>query len=296
MAFGLVNNNKTTTNEDILLYYRNRCIVAFEDRLKLEKTINREPSVSGLGYSFPLIGNPDINDIGQHIAGTQVNTKSIETDHTFLKYDDNVTYYSIFADENITNLNDFGILDKYSSKIGYILAQKYDYRVFNTIETAMSTNGKVGMGNAKVAVRTSIATATNEEERGNEIVLGIIQALDERTDRFIYDPVTIITNSTNYSHILLSKYFANRDYKDVLARFNIKEIIVSNTFNQQRASTKTVAYLYGEDVAGRLDLYNGIKTSIDYLPDYMGNLLIGKFFIGLGVLVPAQLTELRDAV
>lgn len=296
MAFDTRDNNKTLTNEDILLYFRNRCFIAYEDRLKLVRTINREPSVSGLGYSFPLIGNPNLNDIQTHTPGTQVNTKMIETDHTFLSYDDNVTYFSIFADENKVNLNDFGILDKYSQKIGYILAQKYDMRVFDTIQSSMTVNGKVGMGNAQVLVRTKIATATDEETRGNEIVLAIIQAMDNRTDRYIWDNVTIVTNSTNYSHILLSKYFANRDYKDVLARFGIKEIIVSNTFNQQRASNKTVAFLYGEDIAGRLDLYDGIKTSIDYLPDYLGSLLLGKFFIGLGTLIPSQLTEIRDAV
>jgi hypothetical protein len=296
MAFNTQNNNKTLSNEDILLYFRNRTIVAYEDRLKLVETINRSPSVSGLGYSFPLVGNPNLADIQQHTAGTQVDTSTIETDHVFLNYDDNVTYFSIFADENQTNLNDFNILDKYSQKIGYILAQKYDMRILDTIQTAMSTNGKVGMGNAQVVVRPQIATATDEEERGNQIVLAIIEAMDNRHDRYIWDNVTIVTNATNYSHILLSKYFANRDYVDVLARFGIKQIIVSNTFNQQRESEKTVAFLYGEDVAGRLDLYNGIRTSIDYLPDYLGNLLLGKFFIGLGVLVPSQLTEIRSAV
>jgi len=296
MAFNTLNNNKNLAGEEIGLYFRNRTIIAYEDRLKLKETIASNPSVSGLGYSFPLVGNPNIADIGTHTAGTQVDTKSLETDHVFLNYDDNVTYFSIFADENKVKLNDFGIMDKYSSKIGYILAQKYDMRILDTIETAMSTNGKVGMGNATVAVRAGIATATDEESRGNEIVLAIIQAIDNRTDRYIYEPVTIVTNSTNYSHILLSKYFVNRDYKDVLMRFGIKQIIVSNTFNQQRASTKTVAYMFGTDVAGRLDLYDGIDTSIDFLPDYLGSLLLGKFFIGLGVLVPSQLTEIRDAV
>ena len=296
MSFTTTNNNKTATNEDILLYFRNRTIIAYEDRLKLDKTIESHPSVSGLGYSFPLVGNPNIADIGQHVAGTQVSTKSIETDHVFLNYDDNVTYYSIFADRNRVKLNDFGILDKYSQKIGYILAQKYDMRILDTLQTAMSTNGKVGMGNAQVAVRAGIASATSEEQRGNELVLAIIQAMDNRTDRYIWDGVTIVTNSTNYSHILLSKYFANRDYKDVLARFNIKDIIVSNTFNQQRASTKTEMFLYGSEVAGRLDLYDGVDTSINYLPYYLGDLLLGKFFIGLGVLVPSQITEIRSAV
>jgi hypothetical protein len=295
-TFDTQNNNQNAVGEDILLYFRNRTIIAYEDRLKLVKTINRSPSVSGLGYSFPLVGNPDLADIAQHTAGTQVDTSTIETDHVFLSYDDNVTYYSIFADSNQVNLNDFGILDKYSSKIGYILAQKYDIRVLDTIQTAMSTNGKVGMGNASVVVRPQIATATEEEERGNQIVLAIIEAMDDRHDRYIWDSVTIVTNATNYSHILLSKYFVNKDYRAVLDRFGIKEIIVSNTFNQQRADEKTVAFVYGEDVAGRLDLYNGVKTSIDYLPDYLGNLLLGKFFIGLGVLVPSQLTEIREAV
>jgi hypothetical protein len=296
MAFDTQNNNKTLSNEDILLYFRNRTIVAYEDRLKLVETINRSPSVSGLGYSFPLVGNPNLADIQQHTAGTQVDTSTIETDHVFLNYDDNVTYFSIFADENQVMLNDFNILDKYSQKIGYILAQKYDMRVLDTVQTAMTTNGKVGMGNAQVVVRPQIATATDEEERGNQIVLAIIEAMDNRHDRYIWDNVTIVTNATNYSHILLSKYFANRDYVDVLARFGISRIIVSNTFNQQRESEKTVAFVYGEDVAGRLDLYNGIRTSVDYLPDYLGNLLLGKFFIGLGVLVPSQLTEIRSAV
>jgi len=296
MAFDNRNNNKNLAGEDILLYFRNRTIVAYEDRLKLVKTINAEPSVSGLGYSFPLVGNPDITDIQQHTAGTQVSTKNIETDHVFLNYDDNVTYFSIFADENKINLNDFGILDKYSQKIGYILAQKYDMRILDTIQTSMSTNGKVGMGNSRVIVRTGIASATDEETRGNELVLAIIQAMDDRSERYIWDGVTIVTDAVNYSHILLSKYFVNKDYKDVLARFNIKEIIVSNTFKQQRASTKTQMFLYGSDVAGRLDLYNGVDTQINYLPDYLGNLLLGKFFIGLGTLVPSELTEIRDAV
>lgn len=261
---------------------------------------------SGKSAQFPATWK---GSAAYHVPGTQLQGTGIGHNERTIVIDD-----LLVADRFIANIdeamNHYDYRSIYSRDIGMALARTFDKNVLQVGVLAARASATVSGGNGGSAITdaNSKTVAANLEAA----IFAAAQALDEKdvpeNDRYV-----CLKPQQYYLLVQGSSKVINRDYnpnengsysRGKVLQIAGVDIVKSNNVPSTNVATgpsayqgnfsTTTALVWQKGAMGTVKLVD-LAVETAYLIEYQGNLIVGKYAVGHGILRPESAVEIKTA-
>ena len=221
----------------------------------------------------------------------------------------------LVADRFIANIdeakNHYEVRSIYSHDIGDALAQAFDKNSLQVMALAARAAATVDGGNGGTVVAGVPAAATISAADFEEATFDAVQALDEKDvpeeDRYTFVDPRIYWALVGGSTSLLNRDFnpnPNGSYsRGLVSQIAGTELVKTNNLPRTNVTTgptayrgdfrQTVALVCHRSAMGTVKLID-LAVEKDYLIEYQGTLMVGKYAVGHGILRPESAVELSS--
>ena len=261
---------------------------------------------SGKSAQFPATWK---GTAAYHVPGTQLQGTGVGHNERVITIDD-----LLVADRFISNIdeamNHYDVRSIYSRDIGMALARTFDKNLLQVgLLTARATATVSGGNGGSALTDANYLTTVANLETG---IFQAAQKLDEKdvpsNDRYV-----ALKPQQYYQLVQSSARVINRDYnpnpngsfsQGSVFQIGGVEIVKTNNLPQSNVVTGPAAYQGNFSTVAGLVWQKGAMGTVklldlaveqDYLIEYQGSLLIGKYAVGHGILRPECAVELKTA-
>lgn len=298
------NNGGGDAKELFLKVFAGEVLTAFAENNVFDTRHMTRTIPFGKTAQFPVSGK---GTASYHTPGTQLTGSSVLHSERTISIDD-----VLIADRFIASIdeamNHYEFRSIYSRDIGMALARQYDRDLAQIGVLAARASATVTGGNGGT-VLTDADAATN----GDSLVASIfdaVQAFAEKdvpmTDRYVF------VRPDQYFELVNSAKIVNRDYSTnnggvdsgVVIRVAGVPVLWTNNLRATNVATgpaayqgdfsTTVALVMQKEATGTVKLQD-IKLESEYLIEYQGTLMLGKYAVGHGILRPDCAVEIKTA-
>jgi major capsid protein len=297
------------TDAGFLKVFAGEVLTAFDTRTVAMSRQMIRSIASGKSASFPATWK---GTAGYHTPGVQLQGTGIKANERLVIIDD-----LLVADRFIANIDEaklhYEVRSIYSHDIGQALAQAFDKNSLQVMALAARAAATVDGGNGGTVVAGLPALTSITGADFEEAVFDAVQALDEKDvpeeDRFVYCSPRIywalLAGAPNSALI-------NRDFNPnpqggysagVVKQIAGCELVKTNNLPRTNVTTgpdayqgdfrQTVGLVQHRSSIGTVKLID-LATEMDYLIEYQGTLMVGKYACGHGILRPESAVELSS--
>lgn len=247
---------------------------------------------------------------GYHTPGTQLQGTNIKASERTIFIDD-----LLVADRFIALIdeakNHYDVRSIYSHDMGQALAQAFDRNSLQVMALAARASATVSGGNGGTVVAGLSPLASLSAADFEEAVFDAVQALDEK-DIPEEDRYTFVSPALYWALLAGSTKIINRDFNPnpqggysagVVKQIAGTELVKTNNLPRTNVTSGPTAYqgdfrntvglVTHKSCMGTVKLID-IQTEMDYLIEYQGTLMVGKYACGHGILRPESAVELSS--
>lgn len=300
------NNGGGDKTELFLKVFSGEVLTAFAESNVASQAHTIRTITSGKSAQFPATWK---GGAAYHTPGTQLLGTGIGHSERVIVVDD-----QLVADRSLSDLdeamNHYDVRSVYSADIGRALARTFDENVLKVMVLAARAAATVtGANGGTRLIGSSIGTAVADLEGA---AFDAAQAMDEKdvpdTDRFLF-----LKPAQYYLLVSGTSKLVNTDWvpegaggyaAGVVKRIAGMQIVKTNNLPTTNVTTGPTAYrgnfssVVGVSVhksaVGTVKLMD-LKTSVDWLPEYLTHLLVGRYAVGHGILRPESAVELASS-
>ena len=261
----------------------------------------------GKSASFPATWK---GTAGYHTPGTQLQGTGIKANERLVIIDD-----LLVADRFIANIdeakNHYEVRSIYSHDIGEALAQAFDKNSLQVMALAARASATVQGGNGGTVVAGLPALSAVSASDFEEAVFDAVTALDEK-DVPEDERYTFCAPALYWNLVAGSTKLVNRDYNanpqggysaGIINQIAGTELVKTNNLPKTNVASGPTAYqgdfrntvglVCQRRAMGTVKLID-LATEMDYLIEYQGTLMVGKYAVGHGILRPECAVELSS--
>lgn len=267
----------------------------FQDTNIMKELITNRTIESGKSESFPIVGNADAEEIENNAAELDVDTlRSTEREIVIGK----MTIAKSWITDLDSAMSHYDAKSAQSESIGRALAKKVDFKV---LETVISAGSVVDGPSATAAGLNDFAPDdiyTAEIDGALNTGIGVysaaVLAVTEKTEKdtvgddvFVFRPAQyfmLLNNPANTGLTWVNDEYAQSGKVPMLLG---RRVLHSPHFpalaGAAIATGEVGGVLFSKEAAGCLELMS-INTRVDYIPQRVSNLIVGKMAVGYGIL------------
>lgn len=300
-------DNAGSTSALFLKQFAGEVLTAFQERNVFGNRHVVRTITSGLSAQFPATWK---GTAGYHTPGTQLVGTQLATNERVITIDD-----SLVADRFIAQIdeakNHYDVRSIYSRDIGMALARAWDKNVAQVALLAARATSTVAGGNGGTVL--TVPTAITNADALVAAIFDAAQALDEKDvpeeDRQVFlkpDQYYLLINSgsktintdfnggENNGSIKSGKIYSIAGMEIVKTNNLPQSNIVAGPAAYQGNFSTTAALVTQKGAVGTVKLLD-LAMEMEYLIEYQGTLMIGKYAVGHGICRPECAVEIKTA-
>lgn len=280
--------------------YSGMMLTAFDEKNIGRGLVTTKHISKGISYQFMVAGSFVDTDVKVHTPGEDLDTTVLKYDKIQIKVDDKL-YISSLVDDLDEKLSHFDERASLAKERSSVMSIKMDKRIFSEFATAITTTPKPGQKAASVVVKTEIATAATESEKGDAILEGIFALKSELRKKDVTEELTFVMDEDNYYRLNLSQKGVNRDYTNSNGGVDSGEVLmiagvkIVTTNHLPTTIENTVGYMTTPATIG-LVIAMDLKSESNFVAMKDSYLLTDKMAYGIGVLNPTTIGILKSGI